>query len=75
MGGNRILTFRFPPELVAEMEAAIHASNAVRKGEPHTWSSWVREAIENKINHAKRGRVASKRRTLARQLNRMGVEP
>lgn len=58
--GNQVVTFRLPPELIEEIRLAVASANARRSGEPYTWSAWVRQVIEEKLAHLKRGRRCKK---------------
>lgn len=54
--GSKVLQFRCPDEMLAEIEQAISISFERSFGEPYTISTWIKKAIQEKIDHSKRGR-------------------
>lgn len=54
--GNPIVPLRLNPKLIAIVDAAIASANVVRKEEPYTRSSWIKEAIRQKLSHLDRSK-------------------
>ncbi len=75
--GTKSYTFRLPPELVAEMEAIIRSRNERTAEAPWTWSDFVRQCIQDKVDHRDRSKkakaVAKERRANVRYTTTGGV--
>lgn len=54
--GSPITSIRFPPELLAEVLRVIIRSEDTRKEGPWTLSSFVLQAVKDKLAHQARGR-------------------
>jgi hypothetical protein len=56
--GSPTVTLRFEPELLALLDAEIDRTSGRRKGPPYTRSTWMRQAVIDKLRHAARSRGA-----------------
>ena len=54
--GNRIVGVRLEPDLLEQLTAAIESNNAARKGPPYSLSSWIRQAILERLDKQRRAR-------------------
>lgn len=65
--GNPIIHLRIPKELLAEVNIVIITTGQTCQGEPWNLSSWILQAIKDKLAHQDRARKASLRRAKCRQ--------
>lgn len=64
--GTRITPLRLSDELIARIHAAIASNNKSRREEEYNLTSWIRQAIEERLAKLERGRKAAvKKRTVA----------
>jgi hypothetical protein len=63
--GSKIIPFRIPSELLAEMESVIAGRNSRAKGEPWGRTGFVIAAIREKISKMQRSRSGGKPRSSA----------
>lgn len=54
--GTRITPLRLKPDLVAQIKAAYAAANLTRREEPYNLTSWIVQAITEKLAKLERGR-------------------
>jgi hypothetical protein len=54
--GSKVVPCRIPGDLLAQIEAEIARVNKRRTDEPFNLSSWLRQAILEKLDHSRRGR-------------------
>lgn len=54
--GNTIIKFRVEPDLESRIINAIERRNEVTRDEPDSVSSWIRRAVEMRLDHLERGR-------------------
>ena len=62
--GNRITLVRLSEPMEAEIYAALRAANITRRLEPYDKSSWIRAAIQEKLNHLKRSKAKKRSKLL-----------
>jgi len=62
--GSRIVPVRIPDDLFVRMLCQIEATNERRKQEPFDVSSFIRQALEDKLDHCSRSRCWRKKRGL-----------
>lgn len=60
--GTPVITIRIPPGVVQQIDEIAKQSINRKATEPWTRSSWIMQAIVDKLDHVRRGREASKRR-------------
>lgn len=54
--GTRITPLRLSDELLERIQAAIDSNNARRGNKPYNVTSWIRMAIEERLDKLERGR-------------------
>lgn len=64
--GSPIITLRIPAELLANVQVVVAETGANCKGEPWNLTTWILQAIKDKLAHQQRAREASKRRCKGR---------
>jgi len=62
--GSKIVPVRIPDDLFVRMINQIGTTNERRKEEPFDVSSFIRQAIEDKLDHCSRSRCWRKKRGL-----------
>lgn len=60
--GNKVVSFRVPPDLEERIEYAIYRRNKVTFNMPWTLADFVKQAIIEKLNHMARSRKTKKRK-------------
>jgi hypothetical protein len=65
--GSRIIGVRVPKELEVQVEESVKNSKTYRFKGPHTLSSWIIAAIEEKLAHQRRSN--RKKRTVKQLTN------
>jgi len=65
--GSRIFPIRIPAEMVKEIDRELQARRDARAMRPISFSEWVRQAIKEKIAHAKRSRGKARKPLLTPQ--------
>jgi hypothetical protein len=54
--GNYVIHTRLAPDVLENVMAAIVSANKTRRTEPYDLSSWVRAAIQAKLDHTRRAK-------------------
>lgn len=60
--GTKHTILRLAPELLARIHEAIDQNNSRRADEPYNLTSWIRQAIEERLAKLERGRKANERK-------------
>jgi metal-responsive CopG/Arc/MetJ family transcriptional regulator len=55
--GRQVVPVRFSPELLALVDETIASRNRHSPGEPWDRSEFIRQAVRDKISHARRSRA------------------
>jgi hypothetical protein len=63
--GNPITLLRLPPDLLRLIDEEVIRQNAFRPGEPYTRSSWIRQALKERLDHLARARRQRRNRRSA----------
>jgi hypothetical protein len=58
--GSTIIQVRFPDDLLTSLLVEIDRVNRLRTHEPYNTSSWIRQAVADKLAHCARGRKCRK---------------
>lgn len=64
--GSPIISLRVPEDLLRDVQIVVHQTGAKCQGEPWNLTSWILQAIRDKLAHQQRAREASKRRCKSR---------
>jgi hypothetical protein len=54
--GTQHLPLRIDPETLARIDAEVERQNRTRAGEPYSRSTWIRQAIRERLDKLERGR-------------------
>jgi len=63
--GSKVLPFRIPAELLAEVDGVIERSHDTRAGEPWTRTAFILAALKEKLAHMRRSNTKKKKRRSA----------
>jgi hypothetical protein len=54
--GSPLIAIRLPGDSLQQLDDLIAANNAIKRGEPWTRSSWIRDCVVDKVFHQWRAR-------------------
>lgn len=60
--GSKIVPVRIPEQLLGEIQAAIARVEFSRDKGPHTMTSWILEACQQKLDHLARAKASKRSR-------------